>query len=178
MVSTTYIQNTCSSTDACWGRWCANTSLSTTTATTSFNSTDIYTIWVNSAITAPPQRSQEELDRIARVQLELEERYKQERLEREEERRLSQERAELLLIQHLNEKQKRVYEENKCIPIDGQSGKKYVIRRGRAKNIDVLKDDGTVEYRLCVHPQEQVPDEDTMLAQKYLISIANKYPTI
>lgn len=184
----TYITNTVSSTttDSTWFGWCNSTFSNLTTTASTMTSTvgdDIYRMWVNGCLVEVPKQSQEELDRVQQAYREQEEKYKQERLKREEDRRLAQEKAELLLVQHLNKKQKKAYEENRCIPVDGQSGKKYIIRKGRAKNIDVLKEDGTVDYRLCVHPQEQVPDEDTMLAQKlflehneeYLISIANRH---
>src|SRR4030067_2260957 len=101
---------TCSSpsTSLTWYGWCTNVISSSTTTTVSSND-DIYRMWVNGLVVTHSKRSQEELDRLAKAQLEQEERYKQERLKREEERRLSQERATLLLIQHLNKKQKKAY---------------------------------------------------------------------
>ena len=42
----------------------------------------------------------------------------------------------------------------------------YRIKRGRSRNIQEINEAGAVLRRLCAHPVEDVPDADTMLAQK------------
>lgn len=47
----------------------------------------------------------------------------------------------------------------------GATGRRYRINRGRVANIDVLDAAGHIDHRLCAHPDMNVPDCDTMLAQ-------------
>lgn len=103
---------------------------------------------------------------------------------REEEQRLADARAKELLKGALVQAQLERFERDECIPVDTAKGNKYLIRKGRTKNIDVLNPDGTVKHRLCVHPASDCPDFDTMLAQKLwlehsedeILRMANVWP--
>jgi hypothetical protein len=80
-------------------------------------------------------------------------------------------RAKALLRASLSEDQQKQYDENKSFIVIGQKTKrKYRIREGRVANIDVFWEDRPgVRHKLCAHPGEQVPDADTMLAQKLML---------
>lgn len=93
-------------------------------------------------------------------------------------------RAEALLRAHLNPDQQEQLVREDWFLINSKSGKKYRIFRGRSANIDVLDETGKVLRSLCVHPREDVPDADTMLAQalmlrhdeESLLRLANVHP--
>ena len=75
-------------------------------------------------------------------------------------------RALGLLLKLLNSEQREEF--RKCghfHVIGGKSHAHYRIRPDRVANIDVLGDDGTVLYRLCVAPAGAVPVYDVMAAQ-------------
>lgn len=93
-------------------------------------------------------------------------------------------RARLLLKSLLTRVQLERFDRDECIPVDTEKGNRYLIKKGRVKNVEVLNSDGSVRHRLCVHPQEEVPDYDTMIAQllhlktdeESLIGMANIHP--
>lgn len=97
-----------------------------------------------------------------------------ERLEqaRAEQRRLEEQRAEQLLLETLNDAQRLMYQQAKKFLVwGGSSGLLYEIRAGRSTNIwvyDSLEQQRLEKplYRLCAHPRDDVPDQDTMAAQK------------
>jgi len=100
--------------------------------------------------------------------------------------RLARIKAEQLLLRHLTSDQKqdlRKYGYFKVYVAE----KVYRIRRGRAQNVDLVREEAGVLKpieTLCLHPDELVPDADTMLIQKLLLetderqflSIANHMP--
>jgi hypothetical protein len=47
--------------------------------------------------------------------------------------------------------------------------RRYRIKRGRSRNIELLDESGRPIKKLCAHPGEYVPDADTMLAQKLML---------
>lgn len=49
------------------------------------------------------------------------------------------------------------------------TGRRYRIRLGRARNVDLVGPDGRVQRTYCCHPAEMVPNEDTMLAQLLML---------
>lgn len=80
-------------------------------------------------------------------------------------------RAEKLLQEALSEQQRLELREHgyftvHALPVGGQPGRAYRIRRGRERNIDKLSPAGLIIGQLCIHPVAAVPDADTMLAQK------------
>ena len=74
-----------------------------------------------------------------------------------------------LLRDTLTPRQLEAFEKDHCIPIDSEKGNRYLIRKGRAQNIEVIDKGGNITHRLCAHPVESVPDYDTMLAQKLFL---------
>jgi hypothetical protein len=89
-------------------------------------------------------------------------------LRREHER--ANARAEALLTGQLTPAQQEELRARGHFHIDIVSSngerRRYRIRRGRHGNIDQVDDHGRVLRSLCVHPTMNVPDADTMLAQK------------
>lgn len=86
-------------------------------------------------------------------------------------------RAEDLLREHLSERQKSDLTEKGYFDVCAVDFKKadrryYRIKRGRAGNVFFLDGPhGREVKRLCCHPLENVPDADTMLAQKLMIEM-------
>ena len=75
-------------------------------------------------------------------------------------------RALGLLLKLLNPEQREEFRRSGHFHvIGGKSHAHYRIRPDRVANIDVLGDDGTVLYRLCVAPAGAVPVYDVMAAQ-------------
>jgi hypothetical protein len=103
-----------------------------------------------------------------------------ERREREEAE--ARRKAEELLRENLDDEQRRQFDETQWFFVIGQSGKRYRIRRGWAGNIDELNEGDVIVATYCIHPMIDVPTEDSMLAQKFmleceeerLLQIANK----
>lgn len=101
-----------------------------------------------------------------------------------QERQAAQRKAAALLRRQLTREQRQQFEETQAFEVTTPSGRRYRIRRGRSANIDVLGPNGEVTHRLCIHPGEMVPDEDTMVAQKLMLEtaeadvlrIANSHP--
>ncbi len=80
-------------------------------------------------------------------------------------------RAEGLLREHLTERQQQDLSSRGYFDVvNFKSKRHYRIRRGRAGNVNLLDGPcGREVKKLCCHPNERVPDADTMLAQKLLI---------
>ncbi len=80
-------------------------------------------------------------------------------------------RAEGLLREHLTERQQQDLSSRGYFDVvNFKSKRHYRIRRGRAGNVYLLDGPcGREVKKLCCHPNERVPDADTMLAQKLLI---------
>ncbi len=87
---------------------------------------------------------------------------------------MAEEKALKLLTKNLSKIQLERFLKDKCIPIDSQLGNKYLIRKGRFVNIEVLDEDGKVKHKICAHPRERFPDYDTMLAQKLFLESAEE----
>lgn len=81
-------------------------------------------------------------------------------------RREASARAEILLKQALTPAQKAQLKRFGYFFVQGnKSGNTYRIRNGRSLNVDLMQGN-KVQARLCAHPHENVPNEDTMLIQK------------
>lgn len=75
-------------------------------------------------------------------------------------------RALGLLLKLLNAEQREEFKKaGHFYVIGGKSHARYRIRPDRVANIDVMGEDGTVMYRLCVAPAGGVPVYDVMAAQ-------------
>lgn len=80
--------------------------------------------------------------------------------------RRAERRALLLLMRLLKPEQRQEFRVSGHFHVTGgSSGDRYRIRVGMIANIDVLRDDGMVNHRLCVHPIGGVPVYDVMAAQ-------------
>ncbi len=88
-----------------------------------------------------------------------------------EKQKQAEEKALQLLLDNLKENQIEIFKKTGCFVVMGQSGKKYKINKGRVRNVEELREDGTPERRMCFHPELQVPDYDTMLSQKLMLEL-------
>jgi hypothetical protein len=52
--------------------------------------------------------------------------------------------------------------------------RRYRIERGRARNVKQVDAGGRVVKTLCAHPIAQLPDADTMLAQKLMLEASEE----
>ena len=156
--------STTSSTDVTWNQW----------ATTGGTASSTWIWWTSgpaaSTINYPePTEEERETARLAD-----EERVRQ--------RKEAEERAEKILTENLDDEQRKSYTERKVVPITTAKGRKYLIKKGQAGNVYRIDEHGKEIERFCIHPEEVVPDQDTMLAQllwlrwmeKEFLEIANK----
>lgn len=183
-------------TDVTWSNWVSDsTSTATdvwqawTTSTAGSDSTITYVPWVQWNV----KYEETAKERRARLKREKEQRAEYERRRVEQEARAAQlkaeqeaavARAEELLKEHLAVEQVADYDRLKAFLVKAQSGRTYRIKKGWAGNVELLNDEGTPIMRFCIHPREACPEQDNMLAQKFLLEtdeeaferIANKTP--
>lgn len=81
-------------------------------------------------------------------------------------KREAEKRARDLLDMFLTPEQRQSLEQQSAIVVKAESERVYRIKKGRVGNIEELDSEGKIINRLCVHPNLQVPDYDTMLTQK------------
>jgi hypothetical protein len=147
-----------------WGSWCND---GTTVTSTTTNST-VWTTWCSGTTTSstPLRAWQEETAEVRaareRMHAEATARLQEEQRKRKE----AEERAEKLLVENLSLRQRLEYEKDKSFIVHGTRDRRYRIRPGRQGNVDVIGRDGRIQHRLCAHPSVDVPNADTMLAQK------------
>jgi hypothetical protein len=93
------------------------------------------------------------------------------RRERKRQKVDAERRARRLLFAHLDKLQRHVYKSlGYFFVVGGDTGRKYRLRYGTIRNIDVMCADGrTVDRVLCCHPADDVPNEDSLLAQKVML---------
>ncbi len=92
--------------------------------------------------------------------------------EREKKSAEAARRGRKLLLSHLSAIQKAEFRRLDRFHVVSRSGRRYRIRLGRARNVDLLRPDGSIEAVFCIQPEQDVPDEDTVLAQKLLLECA------
>lgn len=149
--------NTVSTMCDTWIAWTADSTAATTTTTWDY--------WVDGTGYTPAKLTENQIRENNRIQTEREKRYLVEKKQRE----LAINRAKALLLSSLTEEQAQQYDKDKSFIVIGHKTKrKYRVRHGRAGNVDLL-DGNRVRHRLCAHPELNVPDQDTMLAQKLMI---------
>lgn len=115
----------------------------------------------------------EELTREQRRRQEEEaQRRRDEAARIEQERRQAaqeaKDRAEALLLRSLSDKQKADLQEKNYFLVEA-GGETYKIKRGFSGNVKKLDKDGKEIQSFCIHPTENIPDADAMLAQKLLL---------
>lgn len=101
-------------------------------------------------------------DRQAKIRLEV---ARKEKTDRE----VARKKAEALLQESLDLKQREQFDKTRWFYVIGQSGKRYRIRHGWIGNIDEIGEKDMVVAGYCIHPQIQVPIEDSMLIQKLML---------
>jgi len=89
--------------------------------------------------------------------------------EREKIRLAANGKAEKLLLSCLSPEQRDTYQKKGLFYLYTKSGKRYRIEKGRSGNVRLVNDKDVILKRYCIHPIEQVPDQDTMLAQALLL---------
>lgn len=173
-----------------WRLWNASASI-TATASTTAAATDVWAAWndgfANTSVASNSATTwgawsreyhivaESKAQRAARLEAERVEREERARIdraratERAEVRRVAILKADKLLESVLNSAQRDQLKKLGGFVLRGQSGQLYRIRYGRSANVDVLDKDGNVIDRLCAHPIMDVPDQDTMVAQKVML---------
>ena len=153
---TIWTTGTTSTYDATWTGWCD----SGTSATTNSTGTIWYT-WVEG--TSPRRPSEEEIAESRRLERERLEAIRIKEAAKEE-------KARELLREVLTDEQDKQFDEKGYFElVSVKSGKRYRVHRGRTRNVELLKADGTVSKRLCFHPEEYVHDYDTLVSQKLML---------
>lgn len=169
---------TTTSTSTVWTGWCTTgTNTISTTQTVCTSTTVVWYTWCDGATNTytSPQLAQVN-DRQAREDYarhmaarnaEATERY----AESERKRKEAEARADKLLVENLTLQQRLDFEKTKSFMVKATSGKRYRIRCGRMGNVDMINAKGFIEHRLCAHPGVDVPNGDTMLAQKLMLEV-------
>lgn len=100
---------------------------------------------------------------------EAERQRQQAEAERRREQRAADVRAERLLRRCLTQEQRRCLRQRGHFVVQSELGGTYRINRGAVRNVERLDAKGRAVTQFCIHPQEAVPDADTMLAQLLLL---------
>jgi hypothetical protein len=111
-------------------------------------------------------------ERAARVQAAYErnQAWERERKIAAEQRRVAIGKADKLLESVLSHVQREQLRKDEAFLVRGQSGKVYRVRKGRGINVDeIALETGDVVRTLCAYPGINVPDGDTMAAQKLML---------
>lgn len=161
-----------------WRAWQTTSATATYTITTDTTTADIWGQWqrraeINreAAVRArrleinreqlAPQLTAEEIRRRAEVH-----RLAQEMADKAlKESQEAAERAAALLDQHLSPEQRAMLKKSGEFEVESQSGKIYLIRKGRQQNVYSLDEHRKKTMQYCIHPDDNCPDQDTMLAQ-------------
>jgi hypothetical protein len=94
------------------------------------------------------------------AQRQREEERQRQTAEREQHRLLIKGRADRLLRRHLTPDQVASLDRYGHFVVIGQSGKRYRVRHGYARNIDLLNEQGKPVKTYCAHPAEDLPVGD------------------
>lgn len=82
-------------------------------------------------------------------------------------------KALTLLRENLSRKQWTSYKSLGYFEVISQNGNVYRIYEGRSRNIKLIRD-GKAVTTICAHPKMQVPNGDTLLAQKLMLECAEQ----
>ncbi len=157
----TYSNSVTITADVGWSQWNAAGTSTATMYVTGANVTITpltYTVSDQQAL-PPPTPEQLEADRLARA--ERRERRAQEEVQRE----AAKVKAEALLVSCLTQEQQAELVSDNRFHVTTTSGRRYCINRGRAGNVTRPVD----RRRFCIHDYADLPEADTMLAQKLLL---------
>lgn len=155
----------------CWASWDSNygTAAAGYAAETNTTSTINSAFWdedyswfpSNLPVTITLQPEETEEARAARVASQAQQRA---------ERRKAEARAKKLLLTCLTPEQRNDWEKEQAFRVISADGERiYQIKRGRCRNVQLLNPEGQVIRHYCAHPIEDVPDDDTVLAQKLML---------
>jgi hypothetical protein len=148
---TTSTSNTVTFDNAVWSNWV----LPQTT----------YQPWTTQPWVDPRTPEQIEAARIEQARRDAEWKAKQDALAAE--KAAAAVKARVILEEHLSAEQRKQLADNNWFEVVTARGT-YRIRKGWAGNVDRYVD-GKATDRFCIHPVEEVPHEDNMLAQKFLL---------
>lgn len=90
-----------------------------------------------------------------------------EHLKKQQAKELACQKATELLFHFLTGEQKNQYQERGYFETTVKE-RTYRIKKGRSGNVQLIEK-GKPRVQYCVHPEEDVPDQDTMLAQLLLL---------
>jgi hypothetical protein len=113
----------------------------------------------------PPPPTEEELRRIEEHRAREEERRRREAREYRRAERI----AARLLETHLNRMQRRQFRRLRSFHCIAPNGTRYRVRHGWSGNVEEIGPNGKVLNRFCIHPRENVPISDNLLAQKLML---------
>jgi hypothetical protein len=183
-----------STTAATWISWTSNSATTTTISAANYNAwqawtaVPTYTLTYSSTTSATwsswngntyqlnqpayvaPVETEEQ--RAARVigETASREQWARENEIRKEVRRVAISKADQLLESVLNSVQREQLRKDNAFLVRSQSGAVYRIRKGRSGNVDLIDPkSGEVLSVLCAHPSMDVPDGDTVVAQKLML---------
>ena len=123
------------------------------------------TVYVAPRYTLPFRHEESDEQRAARLrrQEEVTERVRTQHRERA----VVERRGRELLLAHLDEEQRADFEETGSFVVR-VGPRRYRIERGRVANV-LCAEEGFRNRRYCIHPRENVPSGDHMLAQKLML---------
>ena len=150
-----------------WIAWNGAVTSYTSGTTTTITINQNWQAW-NVAYTNEAEAQAAKAARVARERHEAEE-WKRREAERAQVRRIAIRNADRLLDSILSGAQRDQLKRLGGFVVRGQSGRLYRIRMGRSANVDLLDASGKVIETLCAYPRDDVPDGDTMAAQKIML---------
>ncbi len=171
---TTTSSTACSST--IWTDW-NNSSCCSTTATSA--ATTVWYAWVHDGTGScytqagrtcqQPQLSAEELERQVAEQKKIAAEWEAKARKEQAEREAAEKRAEELLIRCLDAEQRKQFRKEKKFKVIGGDGATFELGYTRSGNAREFDADGKPIARFCIHPREDVPIPDVLLAQKLML---------
>lgn len=161
-------------TTTAWHIWCDNGTAGTANMDSSTITVDAtWTTWAIGGAndTSTYYRTVQPVELTAEQREEQERRREAQRVRDEEaqrEREAAVARAEELLLAHLDEAQRNQYAREQSFQLV-KDDRIYLIQRGRAQNVYLLDECGRRVVEYCAHVIPDIPDEDNLLAQKFMI---------
>jgi len=147
-----------------WGLWTGTASTTTANVTNIYQSASVYQSWKKWTADELKQY-QEQVARAAAEAKKAAAEYEKRAAEAAKKAKEVIERATALLHRYMDEEQKKQLASEGQFVVESESGKKYVIKKGRQGNVYSLDEHRKQIARHCIHPIDLVPDQDTMLAQ-------------
>ena len=162
--------------DPTWTRWIDTTSTTTTANTVTYDNGS-WRSWVDATafgdanrvyLAAEPAYTDAEL---RQREVDLRRRLRENERRRkatEREAAIAQRKARRLLLSHLTPEQRDEFERLERFTVIAADGRTYRVHRKWSHNLELIEG-GFITEQLCVHPREQTPVEDSLLAQKLML---------